>query len=85
MGGGNYVLFSVVIVLVVFVVVVWFVYCSCFGCMVYVLGGNECFVLLMGLLVVCMCIFVYVFSGFCLVLGGVLVMFYMFFGYGLYV
>lgn len=81
--GGGMLSVGVLIVFVMLVVVIYVVYFMCFGCNVYVVGGNECLVLLMGLLVVCMKIGVYVLSGFCLVFGGVVFMLYVLLGYGL--
>lgn len=83
-GGGNYVSPSVVIALVVFAVAAWLAHCSRFGRTVYALGGNERSALLMGLPVARTRILVYVLSGFCSALGGVLVTFYMLSGYGLH-
>ena len=83
-GGGNYVSPSVVIALVVFAAAAWLAHCSRFGRTVYALGGNERSALLMGLPVARTRILVYVLSGLCSALGGVLVTFYMLSGYGLH-
>lgn len=83
-GGGNYVSPSVVIALVVFAAAVWLAHFSRFGRTVYALGGNERSALLMGLPVARTRILVYVLSGLCSALGGVLVTFYMLSGYGLH-
>lgn len=71
---NDFVIILVVFVVVFVVIVVFFVlYCMCMGCIVYVIGGFESLVLLMGLLVYWMKVFVYVISG---VFVGFVVVFY---------
>ena len=55
-----------------------------FGRTVYAIGGNQRSAMLMGLPVASTRILVYVLSGFCSALGGVLVTLYMLSGYGLH-
>jgi simple sugar transport system permease protein len=84
LGGGNYVSPSVLIALAVFAGAVWLAHFSRFGRTVYAVGGNERSALLMGLPVARTRILVYVLSGFCSALGGVVLTFYMLSGYGLH-
>lgn len=70
-----------IVVLIVGVLVAKF---TRFGRTVYAIGGNERSALLMGLPVARTKVLVYVLSGFCSALGGVLLALYMLSGYGLH-
>jgi len=75
---------SVVVALVLVAVGVFLAHFTRFGRTVYAIGGNERSAMLMGLPVTRTKILVYVLSGFCSALGGVLVTLYMLSGYGLH-
>jgi galactofuranose transport system permease protein len=75
---------SVVVALVLVAVGVFLAQFTRFGRTVYAIGGNERSAMLMGLPVTRTKIMVYVLSGFCSALGGVLVTLYMLSGYGLH-
>ena len=84
LGGEVFMSTSVVVALVVLVVGIFLAHFTRFGRAVYAIGGNERSALLMGLPVTRTKIGVYVLSGFCSALGGVLVTLYMLSGYGLH-
>ena len=75
---------SSVIALVVLVVAIFLAHYTRFGRTVYAIGGNERSAMLMGLPVNSTKIMVFGLSGFCSVLGGVLISLYMLSGYGLH-
>ena len=75
---------SVVVALVLVAVGVFLAHFTRFGRTVYAIGGNERSAMLMGLPVTRTKVMVYVLSGFCSALGGVLVTLYMLSGYGLH-
>jgi galactofuranose transport system permease protein len=75
---------SVIIALVVLVLAIYIAHYTRFGRTTYALGGSEQSALLMGLPVARTKIMVYMFSGFCSALGGVVFTFYMLSGYGLH-
>lgn len=84
LGGEIFMSTSVVVALVVLVVGIYLAHYTKFGRTVYAIGGNERSAMLMGLPVTSTKIGVYVLSGFCSALGGVLVTLYMLSGYGLH-
>jgi len=84
LGGEVFMSTSVVVALVVLVLGIFAAHFTRFGRTVYAIGGNERSALLMGLPVTRTKIGVYVLSGFCSALGGVLVTLYMLSGYGLH-
>ena len=83
LGGGLSITPSVVIALVVVVVAMWVLGFTRFGRTVYAIGGNEQSGMLMGLPVARTKVIVYVVSGFCSGLAGVLFSFYTLSGYPL--
>ena len=84
LGGDNFISTSTLIALVVLLLGIFIAHFTRFGRTVYAIGGNERSALLMGLPVRRVRILVYVLSGFCSALGGVLVTLYMLSGYGLH-
>ncbi len=82
--GGNFVSISVLIALLVFAAAFYMAHYTRFGRNTYALGGNEQSSVLMGLPVARTKIGVYMFSGFCSALAGVVFTFYMLSGYGLH-
>jgi simple sugar transport system permease protein len=74
---------SVVIALVVVAVAAYVLHLTRFGRTVYAVGGNQQSALLMGLPVGRVRVSVYMISGFCSALGGVLMSFYTLSGYSL--
>jgi ribose/xylose/arabinose/galactoside ABC-type transport system permease subunit len=83
LGGGLSITPSVVIVLVVIALAVWVLHYTRFGRTVYAIGGGEHSGMLMGLPVARTKVIVYVISGFCSGLAGVLFTFYTLSGYPL--
>ena len=83
LGGGMSITPSVIIALVVVAVAVWVLHATRFGRTVYAIGGGETSGLLMGLPVARTKVLVYVISGFCSGLAGVLFTFYTLSGYPL--
>lgn len=83
LGGGLSITPSVVIVLVVIAIAVWVLHYTRFGRTVYAIGGGEHSGMLMGLPVARTKVIVYVISGFCSGLAGVLFTFYTLSGYPL--
>jgi simple sugar transport system permease protein len=82
--GGSFVSINVIIALIVVLVAIFIAHYTRFGRNVYALGGSEQSALLMGLPVARTKIGVYVVSGFCSSLAGVVYTFYMLSGYGLH-
>jgi simple sugar transport system permease protein len=75
---------SVVIALVIVVVAAWVLHRTRFGRTAYAIGGNEGSAMLMGLPVAKVKVGVYVISGLCSSIAGLLFAFYMLSGYGLH-
>lgn len=84
LGEETFVSTSGVVSIIVLLVGVYLAHYTRFGRTVYAIGGNERSAMLMGLPVSNTKIMVYVLSGFCSALGGVLVTLYMLSGYGLH-
>jgi galactofuranose transport system permease protein len=82
--GNNFISISVIIALLVVFVGIYIAHYTRFGRNTYALGGSEQSSLLMGLDVGKTKMLVYVFSGFCSSLAGVVFTFYMLSGYGLH-
>jgi galactofuranose transport system permease protein len=82
--GGNFISISVIIALLVVGIGFYMAHYTRFGRNTYALGGSEQSSLLMGLPVGSTKILVYVFSGLCSSLAGVVFTFYMLSGYGLH-
>ena len=82
--GDSFISSSVIIALLVVIIAVFIGHSTKFGRNVYALGGNEQSALLMGLPVGKTKIMIYVISGFCASLGGLVFTFYMLSGYGLH-
>jgi simple sugar transport system permease protein len=81
--GGAFISASVVIALVMVVVGSFLSRSTKFGRTVYAIGGNEQSAILMGLPVARTKILIYVFSGFCSALAGIVFTFYTLSGYAL--
>ena len=73
-----------ILALAVVAVGVYLAHWTQFGRTVYAIGGNEYSAVLMGLPVARTTVLVYMLSGFCSALGGVVFTFYMLSGYGLH-
>ena len=84
LGAETFISTSCVVAAAVLAVAIYIAHFTRFGRTVYAIGGNERSAMLMGLPVTRTKILVYVLSGFCSALGGVLVMLYMLSGYGLH-
>ena len=84
LGGETFVSTSGVVAMAVLLVGIFIAHYTRFGRTVYAIGGNQRSAMLMGLPVAKTKIMVYVLSGFCSALGGVLVTLYMLSGYGLH-
>jgi len=84
LGEETFISLSGIIALVTLVIAIFVAHYTKFGRTVYAIGGNERSALLMGLPVARTKILVYVLSGFCSALGGILVTLYMLSGYGLH-
>jgi galactofuranose transport system permease protein len=82
--GGSFISISVLIALAVVGVGIYLAHYTRFGRNAYALGGSEQSALLMGLPVGRTKLLVYMFSGFCSALAGVVFTFYMLSGYGLH-
>lgn len=82
--GGNFISVSVIIALAVVAVGLYLAHYTRFGRNTYALGGSEQSAVLMGLPVGMAKMSVYLFSGFCSALSGVVFTFYMLSGYGLH-
>jgi simple sugar transport system permease protein len=75
---------SAVLALVVLLLAIFVAHTTEFGRTVYAIGGNSQSAMLMGLPVARTTVLVYMLSGFCSALGGVVFTFYMLSGYGLH-
>lgn len=82
--GGVYITYSVVVALAVLLVAAYVLHKTRFGRTVYAVGGSENSAMLMGLAVSRVKIGVYVISGLCSAIAGLLFSFYMLSGYGLH-
>ncbi len=82
--GSAYLSISAVIAIVVVLIGIWIAHATQFGRTVYAIGGDEASARLMGLPVNQTLIGVYVLSGFCSALAGVVMTFYMLSGYSLH-
>ncbi|MFX3632212.1 MAG: galactofuranose ABC transporter, permease protein YjfF [Candidatus Pristimantibacillus sp.] len=82
--GGTFISISVLIALVALALAIYIAHYTKFGRNTYAIGGSEQSALLMGLPVGRTKILVYMFSGFCSSLAGVVFTFYMLSGYGLH-
>jgi simple sugar transport system permease protein len=82
--GGVAITYSVVIALIVVAVAAYVLHLTRFGRTVYAVGGSESSATLMGLRTGRTKVGVYVISGFCSALGGLLFSFYMLSGYSLH-
>ena len=82
--GGVTITWSVVIALVVVVVAAWVLHRTRFGRTAYAIGGSESSAMLMGLSVARVKVGVYVVSGLCSAIAGLLFSLYMLSGYGLH-
>lgn len=82
--GGSFLSISAVIALIVVAAAIFTAHYTRFGRNVYALGGSEQSSLLMGLPVARTKVLVYMLSGFCSALAGVVFTFYMLSGYGLH-
>ena len=83
-GGADFISINVVIAIVMIVLALLLAGYSKFGRTVYAIGGNEQSALLMGLPVTRTKVLVYVFSGFCSAVAGVIFSFFMLSGYALH-
>ncbi|HVY81557.1 MAG TPA: galactofuranose ABC transporter, permease protein YjfF [Steroidobacteraceae bacterium] len=84
LGGNASLSVSAVIALAVVLCGMWLAHATRFGRTVYAIGGGEASAQLMGLPVGATVIRVYMLSGFCSALGGVVMTFYMLSGYSLH-
>jgi ribose/xylose/arabinose/galactoside ABC-type transport system permease subunit len=84
LGGNASISVSAIIALVVVAVAVWLAHATQFGRTVYAIGGNESSARLMGLPVGGTIVGVYLLSGLCAALAGVVMTFYMLSGYSLH-
>ncbi|MEH3034006.1 MAG: sugar ABC transporter permease YjfF [Aeromicrobium erythreum] len=82
--GGIYVTWTAVIALACVAVAAWVLHRTRFGRSVYAVGGNEASAMLMGLRAARVKVGVYVISGFCASLAGLLFSLYMLSGYSLH-
>nr|WP_274383609.1 hypothetical protein [Saccharothrix deserti] len=82
--GGVTITYGVVIALVVVIAAMYVLHLTRFGRTVYAVGGSESSARLMGLSTTRVKIGVYVISGFCSALGGLLFSLYMLSGYSLH-
>ena len=82
--GGITITYSVVIAVIVVLVAAYVLHLTRFGRTVYAIGGSETSATLMGLRTARVKVGVYVISGFCSALGGLLFAFYMLSGYSLH-
>lgn len=82
--GGNFVSISVLIALAVLILGIYMAHYTRFGRNTYAIGGSENSAILMGLPVARTKVMIYMFSGFCSALSGVVFTFYMLSGYGLH-
>ncbi|GGS56697.1 galactofuranose ABC transporter, permease protein YjfF [Actinokineospora fastidiosa] len=84
LGGGVVITYAVVVALLVLVAGAYVLHLTRFGRTVYAVGGSESSARLMGLATGRAKVGVYVVSGFCSALGGLLFGLYMLSGYGLH-
>jgi galactofuranose transport system permease protein len=84
LGGDASLSVSAIIAIVVVLFGMWLAHATQFGRTVYAIGGSESSAELMGLPVGLTVIRVYMLSGFCAALGGVVMTFYMLSGYSLH-
>jgi len=84
LGEETFISTGALIALIILLIGIYIAHFTRFGRTVYAIGGNERSAMLMGLPVGRTKIMVYVLSGFCSSLGGVLVTLYMQSGYGLH-
>ncbi len=84
LGEETFISAGALVAVVVLLIGIYIAHFTRFGRTVYAIGGNERSAMLMGLPVGRTKIMVYVLSGFCSALGGVLVTLYMLSGYGLH-
>ncbi|WP_082630292.1 galactofuranose ABC transporter, permease protein YjfF [Peribacillus muralis] len=82
--GDHYISIGAVVAIIVVAIAIYIAKWTRFGRNVYAIGGNVKSAGLMGLPVKRTTILVYVFSGFCSALGGVVFTLYMLSGYGLH-
>jgi galactofuranose transport system permease protein len=83
-GGDASLSVSAIIAIVVVLAGIWLAHATQFGRTVYAIGGNESSAQLMGLPVGSTVVRVYMLSGLCAALGGVVMTFYMLSGYSLH-
>ncbi|SDM65916.1 galactofuranose ABC transporter, permease protein YjfF [Allokutzneria albata] len=84
LGGGVTITYAVLIALAVAAAAAYVLHLTRFGRTVYAVGGSETSALLMGLPTARVKVGVYVVSGLCSALGGLLLSLYMLSGYGLH-
>jgi simple sugar transport system permease protein len=84
LGGGASLSVSAVVAVAVVLGAAWLAHSTQFGRTVYAIGGSESSARLMGLPVGSTLVRVYMLSGFCAALGGVVMTFYMLSGYSLH-
>lgn len=84
LGGGAALSVGAVIALVTVLAGIWIAQATQFGRTVYAIGGSEASAVLMGLPVASSLVRVYLLSGFCAALAGVVATFYMLSGYSLH-
>ncbi|MBP7204371.1 MAG: sugar ABC transporter permease YjfF [Propionivibrio sp.] len=84
LGEETFISAGALVAVVILLIGIYIAHFTRFGRTVYAIGGNERSAMLMGLPVGRTKIMVYVLSGFCSALGGVLVTLYMLSGYGLH-
>lgn len=82
--GGYYLGWTSIMALIVVAIAAWVLARTRFGRTVYAIGGSESSAMLMGLRVGFTKVGVYVISGFCAALGGLLFSFYILSGYSLH-
>lgn len=82
--GGYYLGWTSIMALAVVAIAAWVLARTRFGRTVYAIGGSESSAMLMGLRVAAVKVGVYVISGFCSALGGLLFSFYILSGYSLH-
>lgn len=84
LGGDASISLSAIIAILVVIAGIWIAHATQFGRTVYAIGGNEFSARLMGLPVGSTVVRVYMLSGFCAALAGVVMTFYMLSGYSLH-
>ena len=83
-GDGASLTIGAMLALLMIAIGIWLAHATEFGRTVYAIGGSESSAVLMGLPVARTTVLVYMFSGFCSALAGVVFTFYMLSGYGLH-